>query len=173
MSNSSLKVWTTVVIVLLIVALTTSLWFNTYFYRYYYDNQRISQDVSRELTNMVRINLRTISEYLNEAKSNNWNDLSGKVSWILYVTESEVTYLSNGVSLLINDRTWQQNIKPTLYAFWIYFHNDVQSIFLEKQKQRDGKSVDTKKLEEIRLRLEKANFPEHDNLNLDGTKKAI
>jgi hypothetical protein len=49
----------------------------------------------------------------------------------------------------------------------------VESIFLEKQKQRDSKSVDTKKLEEIRLRLEKANFPEHDNLNLDETKKAI
>jgi len=48
----------------------------------------------------------------------------------------------------------------------------VESIFLEEQKQRDGKSVDTKKLEEIRLRLEKANFPEHDNLNLDETKKS-
>jgi hypothetical protein len=97
MSNSSSKVWTTVVIVLLIVALTTSLWFNVYFYRYYYDNQRISTDVARGLTNMVRTDLRTLLESLNEAKSNNWNDLSGKVSWILYVTESEVTYLSNGV----------------------------------------------------------------------------
>ncbi len=53
---------------------------------------------------MVRTDLRTLLELLNEAKSNNWNDLSGKVSWILYVTESEVTYLSNGVSPLINDR---------------------------------------------------------------------
>jgi hypothetical protein len=65
---------------------------------------------------MVRTNLRTLLESLNEAKSNNWNDLSGKVSWILYVTELEVTYLSNGVSPLINDRAWQQNIRPTLYA---------------------------------------------------------
>jgi len=56
---------------------------------------------------LVRINLRTISESLSESKSNNWNDLSGKVSWILYVTESEVTYPSNGVSPLINDRAWQ------------------------------------------------------------------
>ena len=48
----------------------------------------------------------------------------------------------------------------------------MESIFLEDQKQRDGKPVDTKKLEEIRLRLEKANFPEHDNLNLDETKKS-
>jgi hypothetical protein len=120
MSNSSSKVWTTVVIVLLIVALTNSLWFNVYFYRYHYDNQRIPQDVARGLTNMVRTNLRTLLESLNEAKSNNWNDLSGKVPWILYVTESEVTYLSNGVSLLINDRAWQQNIKPTLYAFSLF-----------------------------------------------------
>ena len=69
---------------------------------------------------MVRTDLRTLLESLNEAKSNNWNDLSGKVSWILYVTDSEVTYLLNGVSLLINDRTWQQNIKPTLYAFSLF-----------------------------------------------------
>ena len=80
----------------------------------------ISQDVARGLTNMVRTNLRTLLESLNEAKSNNWNDLSGKVSWILYVTELEVTYLSNGVSPLINDRAWQQNIRPTLYAFSLF-----------------------------------------------------
>jgi hypothetical protein len=120
MSNSSSKVWTTVVIVLLIVALTTSLWFNVYFYRYYHDNQRISQDVARGLTNMIRTDLRRLLESLNEAKSNDWNDLSGKVSWILYVTELEVTYLSNGVSPLINDRAWQQNIRPTLYAFSLF-----------------------------------------------------
>jgi Ca2+/H+ antiporter len=120
MSNSSSKVWTTIVIVLLIVAFTTSLWFNTYFYRYYYDNQRISQDVARGLTNMVRTYLRTLLESLNEVKSNNWNDLSGKVSWILYITQFRVAYLSKGVSLLINDRTWQQNIKPTLYAFSLF-----------------------------------------------------
>jgi hypothetical protein len=69
---------------------------------------------------MIRTDLRRLLESLNEAKSNNWNDLSGKVSWILYVTESEVTYLSNGVSPLINDRAWQQNIKPTLYAFSLF-----------------------------------------------------
>ena len=49
----------------------------------------------------------------------------------------------------------------------------MQSIFLEAQKQRDGKPVDTKKLEDIRLRLKKANFPGQDNLNLDETKKAM
>jgi hypothetical protein len=138
--------------------------FSEFLYLYYESEKLserrwgISQDVARGLTNMVRTDLRTLLESLNEEKSNNWNDLSGKVSWILHVTDSEVTYLSNGVSLLINDRTWQQNITPTLYAFWNYFHNDVESIFHEEQKQRYGKPVDTKKLEEIRLRLEKHKF---------------